>query len=71
MDPPVNKLLPLSREVGQLTRLKKTLVAYRSVMGQPRQQELTEFLARRLSDEEMAEVTEKYAIDLSPPSSFS
>ena len=71
MDPPVNKLLPLSREVGQLTRLKKTLVAYGSVMGQPRQQELTEFLARRLSDEKMAEVTEKYAIDLSPPSSFS
>ncbi|MCH8876798.1 MAG: hypothetical protein IIA89_08225 [Chloroflexi bacterium] len=60
-------LLPLSREIGQLKWLKRSLVAYRSVMGQPRQQELTEFLARRFSDEEMAEVTEKYAIDLSPP----
>jgi len=60
-------LLPLSREVGQLAWLKKTLVAYRSVIGQPRQQELTEFLARRFTEEELVNFTRAYAIDLSPP----
>jgi len=60
-------LLPLSREIGQLAWLKKTLVAYRSVIGQPRQEELIEFLARQFSEEEMTEFTEECAIDLSPP----
>jgi hypothetical protein len=64
-------LLPLSREVGQLAWLKKTLVAYRSVIGQPRQEELTEFLLSRLSPDELATFTEACSIDLSPPSSFS
>jgi hypothetical protein len=48
--------------------LKKTLVAYRSVMGQPRQEELLEFLASQLSEEEMAGFVEELQIDLSPPS---
>jgi hypothetical protein len=61
-------LLPLSREVGQLAWLKKTLVAYRSVIGQPRQQELTEFLLSRLGPDELAAFSEACSIDLSPPS---
>ncbi|MFV2044649.1 MAG: helicase-related protein, partial [Anaerolineales bacterium] len=61
-------LLPLSREIGRLEWLKKTLVAYRSVIGQPRQQDLMEFLDRNFSGEEIAKFTEAYAIDLSPPS---
>jgi hypothetical protein len=60
-------LLPLSREIGQLAWLKKTLVAYRSVIGQPRQEELTEFLLSRLSPEELAAFTGACSIDLSPP----
>jgi hypothetical protein len=59
-------LLPLSREVGQLAWLKKTLVAYRSVIGQPRQEELTEFLLSRLSPDELAAFTKACSIDLSP-----
>ncbi len=61
-------VLPLSKELSQLVWLKKTLVAYRSVMGQPRQEDLIEFIAQRLSDEELREFVENSRIDLSPPS---
>ena len=37
-------LLPLSREHGQLRRLKRGLALYRLIFGQPRQQELLEYL---------------------------
>ena len=37
-------LFPLSREQGQLRRLKRGLALYRLVFGQPRQQELLEYL---------------------------
>ena len=60
-------LLPLSREVGQLAWLKKTLVAYRSVIGQPRQEELVEFMLGRMTEEELAAFAESCSIDLSPP----
>jgi len=61
-------MLPLSKEWGQLGWLKKSLVAYRSVMGQPRQEDLLEFLAQKLSGDELIEFVEKSRIDLSPPS---
>jgi len=60
-------LLPLSREIGQLAWLKKTLVAYRSVIGQPRQEELIEFMLGRMTEEELAAFAESCSIDLSPP----
>jgi hypothetical protein len=59
-------LLPLSREIGQLAWLKKTLVAYRSVIGQPRQEELIEFMLGRLTEKELEEFSSRCAIDLSP-----
>ena len=37
-------LFPLSREHGQLRRLKRGLALYRLIFGQPRQQELLEYL---------------------------
>lgn len=43
-------ILPLSKERSQLVRLKRGLALYRLVFGQPRQQELLEYLASR-SDE--------------------
>jgi hypothetical protein len=61
-------ILPLSREVGELKWLKKTLVAYRSVIGQPRQEELVAFLLKYLDPEEYQEFVSKVSIDLSPPS---
>ena len=56
-------VLPFSRESASLPRLRKTLAAYRLAFGQPRQEELVEFLGDKLSDEDMTQLR----IDLSPP----
>jgi hypothetical protein len=63
-------LLPLSREVGRLKRLKKSLVVYRSVIGQPRQEELLQFLDEQehLAPDEKKNILAEAVIDLSPPS---
>jgi hypothetical protein len=62
-------LLPLSREVGRLKRLKKSLVVYRSVIGQPRQEELLQFLDEQehLTPDEKKNILAEAVIDLSPP----
>lgn len=60
-------MLPLSRETGRIKKLKKSLVAYRSVIGQPRQQELLEFMAHTLSEEQLKKIVKLITIDLSPP----
>ena len=62
-------VLPLSREIGRIAQLRRSLVAYRSVIGQPRQQELLEFLSSRLDQEEIQEFVDSVSIDLSPPKS--
>lgn len=51
--------MPLSREAKQYAQLRKTLGAYRFVMGQPRQEDLIRYLG---------DGAEKLRIDLSPPS---
>ena len=56
-------VMPFSREAASLPRLRKTLAAYRLAFGQPRQEELVEFLGANLSSEEL----ERLRIDLSPP----
>ena len=43
-------LLPFSREVDQLRRLVGSLAVYRLAFGQPRQQDLVEYLRRRHED---------------------
>ena len=60
-------LLPLSREVGRLEDLRRSLAAYRCVIGQPRQEELLAFLRSRLSAEALAAFSQTVTIDLSPP----
>ena len=60
-------ILPLSRELSRLEQLKTALVTYRSVIGQPRQQELLEFLSNQLSDKDRDLLLDKFTIDLSPP----
>lgn len=57
--------LPLSREEERLQRLQRSLVLYRSVLGQPRQEELVELLARRELPEPLTH--DDVRIDLSPP----
>ena len=56
-------VMPFSREEAALPRLRKTLAAYRLAFGQPRQEELVEFLGENLSAEEL----KRLRIDLSPP----
>jgi hypothetical protein len=62
-------ILPLSREVDRIKHLKDALVAYRSVIGQPRQQELMESLMKRLSPEDLMNMANNFSIDLNPPKS--
>ena len=59
-------LLPYSREVGQLARLKRGLALYRLVFGQPRQEDLLGFLIDKLPEEDAERIVEEWKIDLSP-----
>jgi len=59
--------LPHSREVVQQTNLRRSLVLYRMVFGQNRQEDLVEFLLSRLPQEEVDQVVDLCRIDLSPP----
>jgi hypothetical protein len=58
--------LPLSRELEQLESLKNSLVAYRMVLGQPRQEDLVGFLQQRFEEGMDPNEFSKYRIDLSP-----
>ena len=59
-------LVPLTREVEQLRRLRASLAAYRLVFGQPRQEDLLAYLGDRLPPAELAALAEKLRIDLTP-----
>lgn len=58
--------LPLSREVGNLESLHRTLGAYRMVFGQPRQEDLVTYLRGQL--EQGLELSDllRYRIELAP-----
>ena len=60
-------VLPFSKEAVTLPRLRKTLAAYRLAFGQPRQEELIEFLGADRSDADLLLLASKLRIDLSPP----
>lgn len=60
-------MLPLSSEIGRLKRLKKSLVIYRSLIGQPRQEELLQFLEEHPSSSAIKDILAEAVIDLSPP----
>jgi len=62
-------MLPFSRDASALPRLRKTLAAYRLAFGQPRQEELIEFLGADRTDEELLKLTTRLRIDLKPPKS--
>lgn len=57
--------LPLSREEERLRQLQRSLALYRSVLGQPRQEELLELLATRELPSPLT--YDDVRIDLSPP----
>jgi hypothetical protein len=59
--------VPLSREEGRLADLKRALVLYRLVFGQPRQEELVEMLGQMgLPDDQVDSLVDKLRIDLTP-----
>jgi len=61
-------VLPFSRESARLPQLRKSLAVYRLAFGQPRQEELVEFLGDRISDEDrVPDALSQLRIDLSPP----
>ena len=60
-------LLPLSREVEQFSRLRRSLAAYRLVFGQPRQEDLADYLGDRIEPEELSRLIRQLSIDLKPP----
>lgn len=60
-------VMPFSRDAAALPRLRKTLAAYRLAFGQPRQEELVEFLGADRSDEDLMLLASRLRIDLSPP----
>jgi hypothetical protein len=62
-------LLPLSKEEGQLDRLKRDLALYRVVFGQPRQQDLLSHLSNRINADEVQKKVEEWRILLEPPQS--
>jgi hypothetical protein len=59
--------LPLSRDQARLEALVRSLVVYRAAIGQPRQQDLVDFLLARLPEDEVREVVDALRLDLSPP----
>ena len=55
------------KEVQKLEILKRGLVLYRLVFGQPRQEELMAFLAANLCEDEIYEAIRTLPISLEPP----
>jgi len=58
--------LPLSRDAQHYEDLRKTLVLYRMVYGQNRQEDLVEYLTKHCGAEKLAAIQEACRIDLGP-----
>ena len=58
--------LPLSREHGRLADLRRSLAVYRMAFGQPRQEDLVEFLIEYVPEETLKAVLDELRVDLSP-----
>ncbi|MEZ6128124.1 MAG: DEAD/DEAH box helicase [Planctomycetaceae bacterium] len=60
-------MFPHSREVRQQMELQRTLVLYRMVFGQNRQDDLIAYLRNQLSEAEIDQLVDTCRIDLAPP----
>ena len=60
-------LIPFSREVERLDRLKRSLALYRLVFGQPRQEDLLAHLVDRMPESAAREAIQHWALSLVPP----
>ena len=59
-------MTPYTREVEHLARLKRGLALYRLVFGQPRQEDLLQYMNRVVPQEQSDELVAQWRIDLSP-----
>ena len=59
--------LPLSRDWQKLNALRKSLVVYRMVFGQARQEDLVEYLLAHLPDDQVVRLSKDLQINLAPP----
>ena len=57
---------PFSKDAERIDQLKEGLVMYRMVLGQPRQEDLVNFLQQRFEEGVDSEEFQKFRIDLSP-----
>ena len=55
-------------DVDREVALRRSLAVYRMVFGQPRQDDLLEFILREVADDRRDELAAALTIDLSPPS---
>ena len=60
-------VLPLSRDADQIDTLRRSLAGYRMVFGQPRQDDLLEFILREIPSDSYDDLVTALTIDLSPP----
>ena len=60
-------VLPMSRDADRVDVLRRSLAVYRMVFGQPRQDDLMEFILREVSDERTESLASALTVDLSPP----
>ena len=60
-------VLPFSRDEAAVPQLRKSLAAYRLAFGQPRQEELVEFLGADRTDKELLQLASRLRINLTPP----
>jgi hypothetical protein len=60
-------MLPLSRDQGRFERLRRSLAIYRMVFGQPRQEDLLDYLRERIDDPAKLARLAEYQIRLEPP----
>lgn len=56
-----------ARRAGPSSRRDRELALYRSVIGQPRQEDSVALLAEQLPEDEWERATEELRIELSPP----
>jgi hypothetical protein len=62
---------PMSRDITRLEALRRSLAIYRMVFGQPRQDDLLEYLAGRIPADQLADLSASWQIDLRPPQTHS
>ena len=60
-------VLPLSRDAARIDSLRQALTVYRMVFGQPRQDDLMEFILREVPEDRRDALAAALTIDLSPP----